>query len=48
MYQHDQGYITMCMCVSIFTVILKELVTQLVTPLDPSDDAKLDHSNSTR
>ena len=33
------------MCVSIFTIISQRmLATQLATPLDPSDDAKLDHS----
>jgi hypothetical protein len=48
MCQHHQVYITMCMCVSIFTIILKELTTQFATPLDPSNDAKLDHSSGTR
>ena len=32
----------MYICVSIFTIIFKELATQLTTPLDSSDDAKLD------
>ena len=35
------------MCVSIFANIFKELATQLATPLDPSNDAKLDHSSGT-
>jgi hypothetical protein len=35
------------MCVSIFTIIFKGLATQLVTPLNPSNDAKLDHSSGT-
>jgi hypothetical protein len=48
MCQRHQVYTTMCMCVSIFTIIFKELDTQLVTPLDPSNDAKLDHSSGTR
>jgi hypothetical protein len=38
MCQHHQVYITICMCVSIFTIILKEFTTQLATPLDPSND----------
>jgi hypothetical protein len=47
--QHHKCFTIMCKCVSIFTNIFpKELVTQLVTPLDPSNDAKLDHSSSTR
>jgi hypothetical protein len=41
-------YTIMCKCVNIFTIIFKELITQLVTPLDPSNDAKLDHSSGTR
>jgi hypothetical protein len=36
------------MCVSIFIIIFKELAIQLAMPLDPSDDAKLDHSSGTR
>jgi hypothetical protein len=32
----------------IFTIIFKELITQLATPLDSSNDAKLDHSSGTR
>jgi hypothetical protein len=50
---------TLCTCVSVFTNIFKgvriftnnfskELATQLATPLDPSNDAKLDHSSGTR
>ena len=35
----------MCTCVSIFTIIFKESITQFTTPLDPSNDAKLDHSS---
>ena len=36
-------------CVSIFTnIFFKGLVTQFITPLDPSNDAKLDHSSGTR
>jgi hypothetical protein len=49
MCQHHQVYITMCMCVSIFTNIFpKDLATQLAMPLDPNNDAKLDHSSGTR
>jgi hypothetical protein len=48
MCQHHQVYNTMCLCVSIFTTIFKGLVTQFTTPLDPSNDAKLDHSSGTR
>jgi hypothetical protein len=36
------------MCVSIFTIIFKELITQLATSLDPSNIAKLDRSSGTR
>ena len=31
----------MCMCVTFSQTFSKGLVTQLATPLDPSDDAKL-------
>jgi hypothetical protein len=49
MCQHQQVFTTLCTCVSIFTIIfLKELATQLVTPLDPSIYAKLDRSSGTR
>jgi hypothetical protein len=41
-------YTTMCMCVSIFTNIFKELNTQLAMPLDPSNDANLDHLSGPR
>ena len=39
-----------CVCVfSIFTIISQRmLATQLATPLDPSDNAKLDHLSGTR
>ena len=37
-----------CVCVLAFDKHFKELATQLATPLDPSDDAKLDHSSGTR
>ena len=41
--------ITLCTCVSIFSqTFSRVLATQLATPLDPSDDAKLDHSTGTR
>jgi hypothetical protein len=39
---------TMCMCVSIFAVIFKELATHLAKTLDPSNNTKLDHSSGTR
>jgi hypothetical protein len=49
MCQHQQVFTTLCTCVSIFTIIfLKELATQLATPLDPSTYAKLDRSSGTR
>ena len=48
MCQHHQVCTTMCMCVSFSQTFSKGLVTQLATPLDPSDDAKLDHSSGTR
>jgi hypothetical protein len=49
MCQHHHVINNMCKCVSIFTIILlKELTTQLATPLDPSNDAKLDHTSGTR
>jgi hypothetical protein len=49
MCQHQQVFTTLCTCVSIFTIIFsKELATQLATPLDSSNDAKLDHSSGTR
>ena len=48
MCQHHQVYTIMCKCVSIFTNIFKGLVTQFTSPLDISDDAKLDHSSGTR
>ena len=38
-------------CASVFAfsqTFFKGLVTQLTTPLDPSNDAKLDHSSGTR
>ena len=38
-----------CVCVLAFSQSFsKELATQLATPLDPSNDAKLDHSSGTR
>ena len=48
MCQHQQVCTTMCMCVSFSQTFSKGLVTQLATPLDPSDNAKLDHSSGTR
>jgi len=39
---------TKCKCVSIFLNIFLGLITHLDMPLDPSNDAKLDHSNGTR
>ena len=47
MCQHHQVCTTMCMCVSFSQIFFKGLSTQLDTPLDPSDDAKLDHSSGT-
>ena len=36
-----------CVCVLVFSQSFsKELATQLATPLNPSDDAKLDHSSA--
>ena len=35
----------MCMCVRFSQSFSKGLATQLATPLNPSDDAKLDHSS---
>ena len=37
----------MCMCVSFSQIFSEGLATQLATPLDPSDDAKLDRSSGT-
>jgi hypothetical protein len=49
MCQHHKCFTITCKCVSIFINIFpKELATRLATPLDPSNDAKLDHSSSTR
>ena len=48
MCQHHQVYTTTCKCVSIFTIIFKELITQFTTPLDPNMYAKLDRSSGTR
>jgi hypothetical protein len=48
MCQHHQVYTFMCKYISIFTIIFKELITQLATPLDSSNDAKLDYSSGTR
>jgi hypothetical protein len=39
MCQHHPVYTTMCMCVSIFINIFKELDTELATPPDPTKDA---------
>ena len=44
MCQHHQVYTTMCMCVSFSQSFSKGLAM----PLNPSDDAKLDHSSGTR
>ena len=39
----------LCKCVSIFTnIFLRELASQLATPLDPNTYAKLDRSSGTR
>jgi hypothetical protein len=48
MCQYHQVYTTMCKCVRIFTIIFKELATQLAPPLDPNMYAKLDRSSGTR
>ena len=41
-------YTLPCVCVLAFSQsFFKGLATQLVTPLNPSDDAKLDHSSGT-
>jgi hypothetical protein len=48
MCQHHQVYIIMYMCVSVFTIIFKELTTQLAMALDPSNDVKLYHSSGTK
>jgi hypothetical protein len=37
MCQHHQVYTTKCMCVSIFTIFFKELITQFTMPLDLSN-----------
>ena len=42
MCQYNQVYNTLCTCVSFSQTFFKELTTQLATPLDPSNDAKLD------
>jgi hypothetical protein len=46
--QHHQVFTNLCACVSFSQTFPKGLVTQFSTPLDPSNDAKLDHSSGTR
>ena len=48
MCQHHYVFTILCMCVSFSQMFSKGLVTQFTTPLDPSNDAKLDHSSGTR
>jgi hypothetical protein len=48
MCQHHQVYNTLCTCVSFSQIFFKGLVTQFTMPLDPSNNAKVDHSSGTR
>ena len=41
-------YTTLCMCVSFSQTFSKGFFTQFTTTLDPSNDARLDHSSGTR
>jgi hypothetical protein len=48
MCQHHHVFSTLCMCVSFSQTFYQRISSLFTTPLDPSNDAKLDHSSGTR